>query len=131
MRNALTSSGSSDSAASDAIWIGAGGVVLVGVVVAVLLLLRRKPAPESDDTEDVVQMDRTGCFFHTGRPDGMDSYSPYVSQGMEQGYREAFPEVTFRIVRCMGEGTSTDGCTLRFRLKKSGGYGVPEKVSSA
>jgi hypothetical protein len=85
---------------------------------------------ETDDTEDIVQMDRTGCFFHTGRPEGMDSYSSYVSQGMEQGYREAFPEVTFRIVRCIGEGTSTEGCTLRFRLKKTGGYGPPEKVSS-
>ncbi|WIE66026.1 copper resistance protein CopC [Curtobacterium sp. MCLR17_036] len=47
-----TAAGGSDSTASDALWIGAGGVVLVGVVVAVLLLLRRKPAPESDDTED-------------------------------------------------------------------------------
>ena len=47
-----TASGSTDSASSDALWIGAGGVVLVGVVVAVLLLLRRKPAPAADDEPD-------------------------------------------------------------------------------
>ncbi len=85
---------------------------------------------EPSDTEEIVLMDRTGCFFHTGRPQGMDSYSPYVSMGMELGYREAFPELTFKIVRCMGEGTSTNGCTLRFRIKKSGAHEKPEKVSS-
>ena len=84
----------------------------------------------SDDGEEIVQMDRTGCFFHTGRPEGMDSYSSYVSQGMEQGYREAFPELTFKIVRCMGEGTSANGCTLRFRIKKAGVQEKLEKVSS-
>lgn len=47
-----TASGSTDSAATDALWIGAGGIVLVGVVVALLLVLRRRPAPETDDTED-------------------------------------------------------------------------------
>jgi len=47
-----TASGTGDSAASDALWIGAGGVVLVGVVVAVLLLLRRRPAPAADDTDE-------------------------------------------------------------------------------
>jgi copper resistance protein C len=47
-----TASGNGDSAASDALWIGAGGVVLVGVVVAVLLLLRRRPAPAADDTDE-------------------------------------------------------------------------------
>jgi hypothetical protein len=84
---------------------------------------------DSDGNDEFVQMDRTGCFFHTGRPEGMDSYSPYVSQGMELGYREAFPEFTFRIVRCMGEGTSSNGCTLLFRIRKSGNA-KPEKVSS-
>ncbi|WFR68513.1 copper resistance protein CopC [Curtobacterium flaccumfaciens] len=44
-----TAAGGTDSATSDALWIGAGGVVLVGVVVAVLLLLRRRPVPASDD----------------------------------------------------------------------------------
>jgi len=44
-----TAAGSTDSAASDALWIGAGGVVLVGVVVAVLLLLRRRPVPDAED----------------------------------------------------------------------------------
>jgi len=44
--------GDTDSAASDALWIGAGGVVLVGVVVAVLLLLRRRPAPAADDADE-------------------------------------------------------------------------------
>lgn len=48
-----TASGSTDSAGTDALWIGAGGVVLVGVVVAVLLLLRRRPAaPEPEDTDE-------------------------------------------------------------------------------
>ena len=47
-----TASGDTDSAATDALWIGAGGVVLVAAVVAVLLLLRRRPAPETDDTDD-------------------------------------------------------------------------------
>ncbi|MCA5923572.1 copper resistance CopC family protein [Curtobacterium oceanosedimentum] len=46
-----TASGSNESPAADAIWIGAGGVVLIGAVVAVLLLLRRRPAPQSDDTD--------------------------------------------------------------------------------
>lgn len=44
-----TASGSTDSAASDALWIGAGGIVLVGLVVALLLLVRRRPAPAADD----------------------------------------------------------------------------------
>lgn len=43
-----TASGKTASAASDAIWIGAGGAVVVAVVVAVLLLLRRRPAPEPE-----------------------------------------------------------------------------------
>jgi len=46
-----TAAGGSGSASSDALWIGAGGVVLAGVVVAVLLLLRRRPAPEADDED--------------------------------------------------------------------------------
>ncbi|WP_144711006.1 copper resistance protein CopC [Curtobacterium pusillum] len=49
-----TASGSGESTASDAIWIGAGGIVLVGVVVALLLLLRRRPAPAADDERDAV-----------------------------------------------------------------------------
>ena len=44
-----TASGDTDSTTSDALWIGAGGVVLVGLVVALLLLLRRRPAPAADD----------------------------------------------------------------------------------
>lgn len=47
-----TAAGNTNSTASDAIWIGAGGVVLVGVVVAVLLLLRRRPAPAPDESDD-------------------------------------------------------------------------------
>jgi copper resistance protein C len=47
-----TASGGTASSASDALWIGAGGIVLVGVVVAVLLLLRRRPAPAADDTDE-------------------------------------------------------------------------------
>ncbi|WIB78568.1 copper resistance protein CopC [Curtobacterium sp. MCPF17_002] len=47
-----TASGTTDSASSDALWIGAGGIVLVGVVVAVLLLLRRRPTPATDDEPD-------------------------------------------------------------------------------
>ncbi|WP_181429259.1 copper resistance CopC family protein [Curtobacterium sp. MCSS17_008] len=42
----------SDSSATDALFIGAGGVVLAGVVVAVLLLLRRRPASAADDTDE-------------------------------------------------------------------------------
>lgn len=44
-----TASGTTDSPMSDAIWIGAGGLVLVAAVVAVLLLLRRRPAPTDDE----------------------------------------------------------------------------------
>jgi methionine-rich copper-binding protein CopC len=47
-----TASGTTDSASSDALWIGAGGLVLVGVVVALLLLLRRRPVPAADDETD-------------------------------------------------------------------------------
>lgn len=47
-----TAAGGTDSTASDALWIGAGGLVLVGVVVALLLLLRRRPAPAADDESD-------------------------------------------------------------------------------
>lgn len=49
-----TASGTKDSSASDALFIGAGGLVLVAAVVAVLLLVRRRPAPapDADDTED-------------------------------------------------------------------------------
>lgn len=86
------------------------------------------------DEDEIVEMCRTGCFFHTGRPDGMDSYSSYVSQGMELGYREAFPEFTLRVVECMSEGTSEKGCTLRFRIKKDGSQdppAAPEHVSSS
>ncbi|MCM3520712.1 copper resistance CopC family protein [Curtobacterium sp. P97] len=42
-----------DSSATDALFIGAGGIVLAGVVVAVLLLLRRRPAaPATDDNDE-------------------------------------------------------------------------------
>ncbi|MFJ3028698.1 copper resistance protein CopC [Curtobacterium sp. NPDC087080] len=42
-----------DSSATDALFIGAGGIVLAGVVVAVLLLLRRRPAaPAADDHDE-------------------------------------------------------------------------------
>ncbi|MGN7189977.1 copper resistance CopC family protein [Curtobacterium sp. MCBA15_004] len=47
-----TTTAGGDSTASDALWIGAGGVVLVGLVVAVLLLLRRRPAPAPDDPDE-------------------------------------------------------------------------------
>ncbi|MDP9735840.1 MULTISPECIES: copper resistance CopC family protein [unclassified Curtobacterium] len=44
---------SGDSSATDALFIGAGGIVLAGVVVAVLLLLRRRPAaPATDDRDE-------------------------------------------------------------------------------
>lgn len=43
---------SGDSSATDALFIGAGGIVLAGVVVAVLLLLRRRPAPAADDHDE-------------------------------------------------------------------------------
>jgi methionine-rich copper-binding protein CopC len=41
-----------DSSATDALFIGAGGIVLAGVVVAVLLLLRRRPATPANDDHD-------------------------------------------------------------------------------
>ncbi|KTR53669.1 copper resistance CopC family protein [Curtobacterium oceanosedimentum] len=41
-----------DSSATDALFIGAGGIVLAGVVVAVLLLLRRRPAAPATDDHD-------------------------------------------------------------------------------
>ncbi len=41
-----------DSTASDALFIGAGGIVLAGVVVAVLLLLRRRPRAVPDDHDE-------------------------------------------------------------------------------
>ncbi|MBF4590038.1 copper resistance CopC family protein [Curtobacterium sp. VKM Ac-1395] len=44
-----TASGASDSPATDALWIGAGGLVVVAAIVAVLLLLRRRPSPSPDD----------------------------------------------------------------------------------
>ncbi|MFJ3384176.1 MULTISPECIES: copper resistance protein CopC [unclassified Curtobacterium] len=44
-----TASGDTDSATSDAIWIGAGGLVVVAAIVAVLLLVRRRPAEDPDD----------------------------------------------------------------------------------
>ncbi|WP_186315202.1 copper resistance CopC family protein [Curtobacterium sp. BH-2-1-1] len=47
-----TATSAGDSTATDALWIGAGGVVLVGLVVAVLLLLRRRPAPTADTHDD-------------------------------------------------------------------------------
>lgn len=47
-----TASGSGDSSTTDALFIGAGGVVLVGAVVAVLLLVRRRPAPAADDPDE-------------------------------------------------------------------------------
>ncbi len=47
-----TASGSGDSSATDALFIGAGGVVVAGVVVALLVLLRRRPAPAADDTDE-------------------------------------------------------------------------------
>ncbi|MGU3411623.1 copper resistance protein CopC [Microbacterium sp. M1A1_1b] len=46
-----TASGSGDSPASDALFIGAGGLVVVAAIVGVLLLVRRRPAPEAD-TDD-------------------------------------------------------------------------------
>ncbi|OII36506.1 hypothetical protein BIU98_17650 [Curtobacterium sp. MMLR14_010] len=46
-----TASGDADSPATDALWIGAGGIVVVAAIVAVLLLLllRRRPSPTPDD----------------------------------------------------------------------------------
>jgi methionine-rich copper-binding protein CopC len=44
-----TASGKADSPATDALWIGAGGIVVVAAIVAVLLLLRRRPSPAPDD----------------------------------------------------------------------------------
>ncbi|ROP64482.1 hypothetical protein EDF24_2214 [Curtobacterium sp. PhB130] len=44
-----TASGDTDSSTSDAIWIGAGGLVVVAAIVAVLLLVRRRPAEDPDD----------------------------------------------------------------------------------
>jgi methionine-rich copper-binding protein CopC len=45
-------SGETASTASDALWIGAGGIVVVAAVVAVLLLVRRRPAPAADDPDE-------------------------------------------------------------------------------
>jgi hypothetical protein len=73
----------------------------------------------SDDADaDIVELNRTACFFHTGRPSGMDSYSQHVSHGMDLGYNEAFPEISFKFIYCMSEGTSTTGCKAHFRIKK-------------
>ncbi|PZE35119.1 hypothetical protein DEJ31_13645 [Curtobacterium sp. MCPF17_031] len=47
-----TESGEPASAASDALWIGAGGLVVVAAIVAVLLLVRRRPAPAADDADE-------------------------------------------------------------------------------
>jgi hypothetical protein len=47
-----TASGDAESPATDALWIGAGGIVVVAAIVAVLLLLRRRPGqPDDDDTD--------------------------------------------------------------------------------
>jgi hypothetical protein len=47
-----TASGEADSPATDALWIGAGGIVVVAAIVALLLLLRRRPSPDDDDDPD-------------------------------------------------------------------------------
>jgi hypothetical protein len=94
----------------------------------------RESSDESE--EDVVELNRTACFFHTGRPTGMDSYSQHVSHGMDLGYHEAFPEINFKFMYCMSEGTSTTGCKAHFRIQKDrrGGQrsaGKPKVAESA
>jgi hypothetical protein len=73
---------------------------------------------ESDGDEDIVELNRTGCFFHCGRPEGSDSYSKYVSLGMNEGYNEAFPEISFKFLYCMSDGNSENGCKAQFRIKR-------------
>ncbi len=66
---------------------------------------------------DVV-LNRTGCLFHDGRPEGMDSYSGTVADGKFVGYNEVCPEITSEHPICKGRGTSdSDHCQVRFSIR--------------
>ncbi len=76
------------------------------------------PSFISYKSETEVVLDRTGCLFHTGRPEGMDSYCPSAADGMFVGYAEVCPGFEADMPVCMGRGTSDSRCQVRFSLPK-------------
>jgi len=64
-----------------------------------------------------VILNRTGCLFHDGRPEGMDSYCGVSADGMFVGYTEVCPELKCEHPICKSRGTSPDErCQVRFRI---------------
>ena len=63
-------------------------------------------------------LDRTGCLFHDGRPEGMNSYCGPAADGMFAGYAEVCPELSSEHPICKARGTSdSDHCQVRFSIK--------------
>jgi predicted hydrocarbon binding protein len=55
--------------------------------------------------EHVCEVTRRRCGWHTGRPDGMNSYCIYISRGFIDGYKESDPGVAHAEIRkCMSLG---------------------------
>ena len=72
----------------------------------------------SYEGESDVVLNRTGCLFHDGRPDGMDSYCEPVAQGKFAGYAQECPELESEHPVCKSRGDSdSDHCQVRFSIR--------------
>jgi hypothetical protein len=76
----------------------------------------------SEYTETVCQVTRTTCGWHTGRPEGMESYCKYSSEGFLKAYRESDSALKeARIAACLSEGD--DHCKHVFTYEAKEGDG--------
>jgi hypothetical protein len=63
-------------------------------------------------------LDRTGCLFHDGRPEGVTSYCGPAADGMFVGYADVCPELSSEHPICKSRGTSdSDHCQVRFSIQ--------------
>ena len=64
-----------------------------------------------------VVLNRTGCLFHDGKPEGVDSYCIPVAEGKFVGYAEVCPELTSEHPICKSRDDSGDRCQVRFSIR--------------
>lgn len=76
----------------------------------------------SEYTETVCRVARDKCGWHTGRPEGMESYCKYSSEGFLKAYRESDAALeTAEIKMCMSSGDETCEHVFTYRSQDTPG----------
>ena len=71
----------------------------------------------SYEGDSEIVLNRSGCLFHDGRPQGMDSYCAPMAEGIFVGYAEACPGLESRHSICKSRGDSESHCQVRFTIR--------------